>query len=60
MNRKCSICGKVASEYRMFKSSPSPTHTTWRCWECYKKGHGEVTGLETRTIKRRIKEMNRK
>lgn len=60
MNRKCSICGKVESEYRMFKSSPSPTHTTWRCWECYKMGHGEVTGLETQTIKRRIKEMNRK
>lgn len=60
MDRKCCICGKVAPEYEMFKSSPSPSHPQWRCWECYKQGHGEVTGIETQAIKRRMKEMNRK
>lgn len=33
--------------------------TQWLCWDCYKTGHGEVTGIETQAIRRRLKEMNK-
>lgn len=34
--------------------------TLWRCWDCYKIGHGEVSGFETQSKLKRKKETNNK
>lgn len=44
----------------MMQISPSPAHPKWLCWECHKKGHGEVTGFETQSKRKKMKEANRK
>ena len=59
MDRECCICGKICDERDMFKRSPSPAKPKWLCWECYKLGHGEGTGVETQSIKRRIREKHK-
>ena len=56
--KRCCICGKEGNEHMMVPIQTS--RTQWRCWECYKKGQGEVTGFETLAKRRKIKEANKK
>ena len=60
MKRQCAICENEFEEHEMMQISPSPAHPKWLCWECHKKGHGEVTGFETQSKRKKMKEANRK
>ena len=58
MDRKCCICGRRFPEQDMERVFVG--RVLWRCWDCYKQGHGEVTGIETQAIMRRMKEVNKR
>ena len=58
MDRKCCICGHRFPEKDMVRTFVGKP--IWRCWDCYKQGHGEVTGVESQAIMRRMKEVNKR
>ena len=58
MNRQCESCGEIREEKWML-SYNSGRRTHWYCWECWKKGQGEVTGFETQCKRRKIREKDK-
>ena len=57
MDRKCCICGRRFPENEMERVFVG--RVLWRCWDCYKKGHGEVAGVEIANRGKREKEWNK-
>lgn len=58
MKRECAICHKEFDEHDM--ETVNTGRVQWLCWECYRHGHGQVTGFEIRCKERHIKEAQKR